>query len=84
MDDGLKKCRSCGARIFWATSVHGRAMPIDAEPSVTGTLFVSRSGVAVHCQSDHGLAATERGDPKYVSHFATCPGAELHRKKKTK
>lgn len=82
-----EKCRSCGAAIRWAHTANGRTMPIDAEPTpdgnvtytgrpVTNDRGVTRPGVRVE-----GTAPLfDDGEPRYTSHFATCPHADDWRK----
>jgi hypothetical protein len=66
----MSTCRSCGAEIVWAKSEAGRAMPFDAKPETRWTLSRDRT--------DERIARTV---PTFVSHFATCPNADLHRSK---
>lgn len=77
------KCRgpSCGAVIYWIR-VNGVPMPVDCDaadvkgckrPSMTkdtaqGDMFASSGTAAVY-------------DGKGVSHFATCPDAEMFRRR---
>jgi len=71
------QCRSCGAPIFWAETEHGNRMPLDAEavrPESKNT-FVLRQGVAVAVPP-----LVYFNEPHYISHFATCPHADQHRK----
>lgn len=72
------KCRSCGAAIIWAKTESGRSMPLDAEP-------VDPTRVNTTCILDRGVARFgaidgPSGEPRYVSHFATCPNAARHRR----
>ena len=60
------RCRSCGARIVWFTTKSGKLMPANAEPEKR---LVLNEGVA-------HVADT------YLSHFATCPNANEHRREK--
>ena len=87
----IKNCKSCGARIFFAYS-GGKYKPLDADPVPcidateelprTETLF-TKGGVPFP-------AVTGDAIPDYVdnfffgyrSHFATCPAAREHRKKR--
>jgi hypothetical protein len=67
-------CRSCKASILWVVMQSGRAMPLDAEPSASGTIVVDGEHARV--------AKPDPADPqpRYTSHFATCPGAGQHRR----
>lgn len=58
------KCSSCGAAVYWIVTARGKKMPVD--PAVPGGQVPSplKDG------------APGRG----VSHFATCPHADQHRR----
>ncbi len=78
----MSNCRSCNADILWARTERGSRMPLDAEPvdSTGRNLFVLRdksSSEGPLAIAAWGLAHTE---PHYVSHFATCPNADQHRR----
>lgn len=83
-------CKSCGARIAWVRTVEGRNMPMDVGPSEHGNLrVVGRMGahpvVAAYADAAAAAhAATMQGlpdEPRWLSHFATCPNAAQHRKR---
>lgn len=71
-------CRSCNEPVIWVVTEKHQRMPVDAEPTETGTLALS----------DHVLplarvmskAGRYPGQKLYVSHFATCRFAPAHRK----
>jgi hypothetical protein len=67
---GPGACRSCGARIEWATVVaSGKKMPFDAPVHVVSAY--ERDGKVI-----------DTIDPaKSPSHFATCPDAHKWRKR---
>lgn len=69
-------CRSCGAPIQWAHTATGGRMPLDPEPVPHGNVRLV-DGVA-HVLSRG--AAWDGVEPRYRSHFATCPNATLHRR----
>lgn len=81
-------CRSCGAKIIWATTLNGRSMPVDAEPNPEqGNLFLARglsdsvvaitlSGLNAHAR----VSARRVGVNLFTSHFATCPDHAKWRK----
>lgn len=74
------RCTSCGAEIFFAKTPAGKPIPIDLTPSATGNLVVREvqaGRVAVPLSKAGDLGAAE---VKHVSHFATCPNADKHRK----
>mgnify|MGYP000211004546 CR=1 FL=1 len=68
----MSACRSCGAQIVWATTGHGKAMPLDAEPAADGNVRLDR-GVAVVLGD---LERTAHAGPLYRSHHSTCPQAK--------
>lgn len=91
-------CRSCGAGILWVISARsGRFMPLDASPHEDGDIIV-RPDDAGGKVFGYVLAKGQRGgyigdtegapipvrpdEPRYRSHFATCPDAAAHRKPK--
>ena len=70
-DLNISKCRSCGAKIIWATTERGKRMPLDA---VADTRIV--------LEHRDGQPPLARVVATYVSHFTTCPNAAEHRKKR--
>ncbi|HMI85960.1 MAG TPA: hypothetical protein VK550_17805 [Polyangiaceae bacterium] len=73
-------CRSCGARIVWAKTPAGKAMPLDADPVTDGNIVLEEdnAGAIAHVRS----AAFGGVGVFHKSHFATCPNAARHRKPK--
>lgn len=77
----MSACRSCGATVDWVATDR-RKMPLDPCPD-------PKRGNVVRLSGDNALVlghaeATERrarGDRLYLSHFATCPNADQHRKR---
>ena len=66
-------CRSCGANILWVETKAGKLMPIDQEPVLNGNLDV-KDGVAIYVKAEPSVA-------RFVSHFASCPNRDQHRRK---
>lgn len=65
-------CKSCGASIAFVKTKAGRAMPVDLERTrEAGQVVVTDDGDVVKTTGD---VEGRR------SHFATCPGAEAHRR----
>jgi hypothetical protein len=76
-------CRSCGADIWWAITAKKKRMPVDPpgthpEPNVpvwrdtlTGILYAT-------AEPRPGMPVTPT-----TSHFATCPNAARHRRKRS-
>ena len=83
--NNIGKCKSCGQRIIFVRMRSGRSMPVN-EQLVNYKLedkgkdkIVTPEGEVVSCIS--GVNADEANGYGYVSHFATCPNAQKHRKK---
>lgn len=78
----MSKCKSCGAEIIFVPTGHGKKMPCDArqirfDEMVGGPdLVVTLDGEVIRGKISE--TGAERG---YVSHFATCPDADKHRRK---
>lgn len=75
----MSVCSSCGARIFWAHTIAGKAMPIDADPVDTGNVLIDPDGKAIVLGKPQHTPNL-LGENRYTSHFATCPDANQHRK----
>lgn len=79
-------CRSCGASILWVRwRASGKRMPIDVVPDpIRGTVAVTHRKAAneLECCKLSELPPEERTTVRnmYVSHFASCPNANEHRK----
>jgi len=73
-------CSSCGASIRWARTALDESIPLDVEPVDGGNVEITPDGRALVVQPDQlGLFGTP---PRFVSHFATCPHADEHRRRK--
>jgi hypothetical protein len=73
-------CRTCKAPIRWALTADGNAIPLDPEPSSRGNLRFRADGEHVVIVPEEARA-TFVGS-LYLSHFATCPFADLHRRRR--
>ena len=79
-------CSSCGALIVWAVTVKDHPIPIDAKAHPQGNVELEQNPDPREPPTAHMLGKSDRrvGHPppsiRYVSHFATCPNAEQHRK----
>lgn len=72
-------CESCGAMILWAVTAAGKRMPLDPVAVEGGNVAVTNGDqpAARVLKSGEDAAA---GEWRGVSHFATCPHADQHRK----
>lgn len=76
-------CDSCGARIRWVHTSTGKAMPVDDLPTEDGNVVLVKPDggplvARVITKGEHVDALTAR----FKSHFATCPDAAKHRRRK--
>lgn len=66
-------CKSCGKKVAFVKDDKGKVQILDlVAPVYEQTTLVN--GVVTYC---------ERSTTAYVSHFATCPNASKHSKKKS-
>lgn len=79
----IESCRSCDARIIWATTAGKKAMPVDAEPVDDGNVeLVLNGSLAVSPVAIvHGQRSMLYDGPLRKSHFATCPDHDRWRRK---
>lgn len=78
-------CRTCGEAIGWATTVQGKAMPVELEPDAKGNVdlvYIGGEEVALVLGPADAVAAQASGHELRLSHFATCPHAGDHRKRR--
>ncbi|TXH53451.1 MAG: hypothetical protein E6Q97_13240 [Desulfurellales bacterium] len=78
----MSRCRSCDAEIVWIKTKTGKNMPCDPDElhhdeMDQGDVFVTLDG---HTQKVD-KAKSYPNLKGYISHFATCPDAELWRNK---
>lgn len=81
----MSACSSCGEMIIFARNAKtGKTMPLDAEPNATrGNVYVTGAGKTMAATVlSVALAQQFRAEGKllYLSHFATCPRADRHRR----
>lgn len=74
----MSQCRSCDARILWAKTEAGKAMPVDREPTPEGNLLLRGDGT-VHVVAEGEVLP---GMPLHTSHFVTCPERDSWRKRR--
>lgn len=81
----MSTCRSCGHTIYWATTDEGKAMPIDPPTTAGGNLFSWRGAdgkIHVSTSDPQGLAPEDALVHLTQSHFASCPNADTHRRRR--
>ena len=77
------KCRSCGEEIIWIKMTSGKAMPCDVKPIPYRESF--SGGMKLVTPAGDVISGNYDGTSDnfaYISHFATCPNADQHRRKK--
>lgn len=89
----MTTCKSCRAEVVWTVTDKGEPMPIDPDSVPTGNLVVDfvrpgqpvdrRTGKPLLTNRSH-MAGLEddSAEPRYVSHFVSCPAAASHRKRR--
>lgn len=77
-----KWCESCDADVFWVhIQPSGKPMLVDAAPQPGGNLQVIDTDGGLRARVVRANEPTITGH-RYGSHFATCPGADRHRKRR--
>lgn len=77
----MSRCRSCPAEIRWAVTAQGNRIPLDVEAVSDGNLALladTEPPIALVIAPGEQLLADD--GTRYVSHFATCPNADQHRR----
>lgn len=67
---------------MWAITENGKTMPIDRTPDPKGNLILTGNRVEGKDEV-HAISSRDelKGDEvRYMSHFATCKNASLHRR----
>ena len=76
-----KKCRSCGASIFWAKTEAGKSMPVDAHPHPEGRVVLFDRGGSVIAKVLGKEEQPRPGENTRRPHWTTCPQAGNWRKR---
>lgn len=81
-------CNACGADIVWAVTVNKRPIPLDAQPVEGGNIRLTGTTVTAYnkrrgpeCEVVVQAGLLDEVEPRYISHFATCPHADELRKR---
>lgn len=80
----MSTCRSCQARITWLKTPGGKSIPVDEDPSENGNIVidvVDSQLVASVFKNAEMARAFSPEEPRYVSHFVTCPDSGEWRKR---
>jgi hypothetical protein len=72
----MTKCSKCGATMFFGAVANGKRMPLNVEPAKDGNVVIRDGIVRVLRQGEE----PEKGELRYVSHFATCTAPKSFRK----
>jgi hypothetical protein len=78
----MRFCRSCSAPIRWGTTYEGARIPLDFDAAATGNIRWFDDGRIDVLNAKRARVYRQLGVPLYVSHFATCPNAAQHRRRK--
>lgn len=72
----MSACKTCDARIIWATTEAGKAMPLDEQASLIGTWVIVNGKTWKATDEDRRLHRL-----MYVPHWATCNVPGQHRRR---
>jgi hypothetical protein len=81
----MATCSSCHAPIIWTVTTKGKPMPVNADPDpLNGNVEVSppARGARLPTAHVHRQRPLNAEHPLHLPHFATCPYADQHRKKR--
>ena len=70
----MSSCKSCGTRITWLETAGGGRLPVDDDPVPNGNV-VAVGRMAKVFNNPEAAGAAYPDEPRYVSHFVTCPQA---------
>lgn len=68
----MAQCRSCKQNIQWVTTSTGKMMPVELAKEGEGNIVLNDGAVQAQI--------VKKGEGTHVSHFATCPKADFHRR----
>lgn len=71
-------CSSCGAPVRWEKTVRGKPIPLDPKPVPGAHLFIRPDGLV----ADDRSHPAGKEMPRFETHFATCPNASEHRRRR--
>lgn len=79
----MSTCSSCKAEIIWCVTPRGKRMPVGAAEHPSGLYVITRpDGDPLACASllEVPSVMAYAHKARHLSHFATCPNADKHRK----
>lgn len=76
-------CRSCGRPILWAkVHITETPIPLDPNPRPDGNIILRPKRPYVEVATTTQIKEAKKNSTDlYVTHFATCPNAEKHRRR---
>lgn len=79
-------CRACQAKIIWARTPNGKAMPVDGQPVEDGNVKLERvhGKLTAFVLGPLELELEPDGVQLFKAHFATCPNAHEFRRRRPK
>jgi len=80
----MPRCRSCGAAIEWITLESGKKAPVNVPNAIWSAKMGENVVVKITGRPGFVMKVPDDGRPLievFTSHFATCPNAEIHRKR---
>lgn len=80
----VKRCSSekCRARIRWAETEKGKRISLDAEPDPEGDFILTWNRDRGEWIARKVWGDAAEGQPRYTTHFATCPDADRFRRRR--
>ena len=82
----MSKCKTCQAEIKWIKTEKNKTVPVNLQsiyivPNLEGkTIAVCCNGKVI--KGDLAMKGTANAVEGYTSHFATCPQADQHRRRR--
>lgn len=80
----MRICKSCGAKIQWALTEHGKRMPVRARDDGNLAIVLRAENGDPHGNIYRLVVPFDveqhAGTPRCVSHFVDCPNATQHRR----
>ena len=79
----MSRCKSCDARIRWATTARGESIPLDAEPNPAGNVWLDVE-LGEHNERIETARIADLLTPpdatRFMPHHATCPQGKSWRR----